>query len=393
MASQTPSSTPAASDPSTASAAPATVTAGSSPAPASVDARSAPPPGTPTSISILSSLSPSSVAGSSNVPSEVAFGRPVGLKPNADDPKNPSNNGYTLRKPPGSKKSPWWKFYHIYDRMKHKDMECKACCNICFANINIKNSTSALSSHIKAAHFKDAYLPETNPNYGVKHNPAKSISKQVGAVTKLSPAEYRQRLLQATVAWVVDTNQPFNAVEQPSFRQMMNIAANKAGFTGVNVPTFSNKDIRLEVMTLGTICKEAVKQKLKGQRFAVTTDHWTSANDETYSCLTAHWIDKDWTMERCVLAFEVFHGSTSGELLGKDFKAKFDEYKFEPWQCLACVTDTTGNMNTFGVELRLIGVDHIYCVDHNLHLNAKLAFDGEFDGLDSMQHQSLSSTC
>ena len=56
-------------------------------------------------------------------------------------------------------------------------------------------------------------------------------------------------------------------------------------------------------------------------------------------------------MLRCALEFEVFHGSTKGELLGKDFMHKFDLYEFDLKYVVAVVTDTTGNMNTFGKYL------------------------------------------
>jgi len=41
------------------------------------------------------------------------------------------------------------------------------------------------------------------------------------------------------------------------------------------------------------------------------------------------------------------------------------------------VTDTTGNMGTLGAHLREHDVEHSYCVDHNMHRNAILAFKGK----------------
>lgn len=137
---------------------------------------------------------------------------------------------------------------------------------------------------------------------------------------------------------------------------------------------FTAANIRDDIKELGGVVKEAVKRELTGKFFSVTTDHWTSPNNETYSCLTAHWI-QDGLMKQCVLAFEVFHGTTAGSELGKDFVTKFEEYGFELSFVIAVVTDTTGNMNTFGEYLRQKNVTHLYCVDHNLHLTAKLAFD------------------
>jgi hypothetical protein len=78
-----------------------------------------------------------------------------------------------------------------------------------------------------------------------------------------------------------------------------------------------------------------------------------------------------------VLVFKVFHGTTTGIELGKDFERVFYVYGFNVEFIVAVVTDTTGNMNTFGEALRQKGVTHLYCVDHVLHLKAKHAYNDD----------------
>jgi hypothetical protein len=146
--------------------------------------------------------------------------------------------------------------------------------------------------------------------------------------------------------------------------------------SGGKFPDFDAKAIRKEVMLLGDVCKTAVKEELKGKYFAVTTDHWTSNNNESYACLTAHYIENG-EMKRCVLAFDVFHGTTVGERLGEDFIEKFESFGFDLKYVIAVVMDTTGNMNTFGEHLARKGVVHLYCVDHNLQRTALLAYKDE----------------
>lgn len=167
----------------------------------------------------------------------------------------------------------------------------------------------------------------------------------MGAKRKQSANERREEILAATVAWVVEENIPFIAVEKKSFRHMMESALGEK-----SAEIFTRGHIRNDIEKLGEVAREALKRELKGKYFSVTTDHWTSPNNETYSCLTANWI-QDGIMKRCVLAFEVFHGTTAGYELGKDFISKFDEYGFELSFVVAVVTDTTGNMNTFGEYL------------------------------------------
>jgi hypothetical protein len=78
----------------------------------------------------------------------------------------------------------------------------------------------------------------------------------------------------------------------------------------------------------------------------LSISEWTSPNDETYSCLTVYWIESA-KMCLVVLVFEVFHGTTAGVELGKDFERVFNEYTFDLKLVVAVVTDNTGNMNTF----------------------------------------------
>ena len=75
-----------------------------------------------------------------------------------------------------------------------------------------------------------------------------------------------------------------------------------------------------------------------------------------------------------MLYFEHHRGRTKGTDLGREFSKIFDDYGFDLSYIVAVVTDTTGTMNTFGCYLQSKGVIHLYCVDHNLHLCAKLAY-------------------
>ena len=49
--------------------------------------------------------------------------------------------------------------------------------------------------------------------------------------------------------------------------------------------------------------KEKMKQILKKQRISLTTDTWTSNQNMNYMCLTAHWIDDRWQLQRRVINF------------------------------------------------------------------------------------------
>jgi len=49
--------------------------------------------------------------------------------------------------------------------------------------------------------------------------------------------------------------------------------------------------------------KEKLKKALKDQRVCLTTDTWTSIQNINYMCLTAHWIDEGWNLNKRILNF------------------------------------------------------------------------------------------
>jgi hypothetical protein len=303
---------------------------------------------------VAAAASPAAAASREESDTTAAAGNVVPITP---PPSAPS-----FTKPTASMVSQWWQCCVLFDPKKHPDKLGFARCKHCRVEVSIKSGRSGLASHIKSKH--EDILRELEKDH-LKRVP---VSTLLGATKKKSKLLRREDMLAATVAWVVEENQPFNATEKGSFRRMMSVFDDEK-----HGPTFTARDIRGEIMKLGIVCQEAVKRELKGKYFSCTTDHWTSPNNETCSCLTAHWIEGG-EMKRCALTFEVFHGTAAGVELGKDFIKNFDACGFDLSFVIAVVTDTAGNVNTFGECLRGKGAVHLCCVDHNLHRCALLAF-------------------
>ena len=110
---------------------------------------------------------------------------------------------------------------------------------------------------------------------------------------------------------------------------------------------------------------------------AATLDHWTSAGRETYSATTYHYIE-DWVLKKILIDFSVHEGTTTGEAIfnHQTNVLEIGTEEVQPF-CFFAVADTTGNMGTFMSHARDVDVEAGYCTDHNLHLNAILAFKGE----------------
>jgi hypothetical protein len=81
------------------------------------------------------------------------------------------------------------------------------------------------------------------------------------------------------------------------------------------------------------------------------------------------------------LDFKDFEGSTTGEQIYKDIVAVLQKYQGEAKDTFVFdtigITETAGNMGRLGRYLCDNGKEHGYCIDHNLHLVDKLAFEHE----------------
>jgi len=136
------------------------------------------------------------------------------------------------------------------------------------------------------------------------------------------------------------------------------------------ITNFDRRCIRDEVEKLGRLAEKATEKEMGGRRgVAWTTDHWTSSNDETYTTVTAHYIDDHWKLQSAVLDFKVFSGRTTGEGVYNDIISVLKKFSTSTSVVLDTIgiTDTTGNMGKMGMYCRENGRRHAYCTDATLN--------------------------
>ena len=291
------------------------------------------------------------------------------------------------------KTSEVWSCFKVYDVRKHQDKKNFARCIRCGQDIYVKNGTAGLTTHMQFIHPDVIYRKNSKSNdssvsakrriaggEGIhKSRTTIGINERYNWKVKPKPTtcvEKKEVFLKAVTAWVIDQNMPFDSVEKPSFRRMFSsIVDDKYA----DLFKTTAKTIRSRILHLGHLSKQATKKEMIDHEFSLTTDHWTGPDDETYTTLTAHYIEDKWMIKSCVLDFKVFHGSTSGNNCAEDLFKIFDEYGFKDENVTIVVTDTTGSMNTFGQKLRDDRkYQHKYCFDHNIHRNCILAYDGMY---------------
>jgi len=106
---------------------------------------------------------------------------------------------------------------------------------------------------------------------------------------------------------------PFNFVENQGFKSFCQVMQPR-----FDVP--SRLTIWRDCLKIYVVEKEKLKNALKDQRVCLTTNTWTSIQNINYMCLTAHWIDEGWNLNKRILNFcQVFNHK--GEIIGQAIKS------------------------------------------------------------------------
>ncbi|KAK8333601.1 hypothetical protein V6Z12_A10G212600 [Gossypium hirsutum] len=101
---------------------------------------------------------------------------------------------------------------------------------------------------------------------------------------------------QAVSTFLVCGKHSFRTIKEPGFRYMMRIASPK--FKNISRYTAAR-----DVLMYYAKERDRVKEELVGL-ICLTSNNWNSdhTNDE-YICITAHWVDKDWKLQKRIIRF------------------------------------------------------------------------------------------
>ncbi|TYJ42150.1 hypothetical protein E1A91_A03G068800v1 [Gossypium mustelinum] len=157
--------------------------------------------------------------------------------------------------------------------------ELKAQCNYCKTIFSAKSSSG--TSHLRR-HLNSSTQPSLGGVPFIKNY-------------KFDADECRQ----AVSTFLVCGKHSFRTVEEPGFRHMMRIAS-------PNFKNISRYTAARDVLMYYAKERDRVKEELAKAPglICLTSDNWNSehTNDE-YICITAHWVDKDWKLQKRIIRF------------------------------------------------------------------------------------------
>ena len=172
----------------------------------------------------------------------------------------------------------------------------RAACNFCKKDLaaDVKRSgTSGLWNHHRHC--------EKNPNnLDVKNQTILGFEPKKEGDTdgrQLAVVHFDKEACRLAVAkYIVLDELSFRHVEHEGFRELVRVLEPR--FT---LP--SRFTVARDIFQLYLDEKEKLKKVLKEERISITTDTWTSIQNINYMCITAHWVDSDWKLQKRIISF------------------------------------------------------------------------------------------
>ena len=185
-----------------------------------------------------------------------------------------------------------------------------------------------LWGHCNFPHCKHKYMAESNNGTNVFRNHLKSCHSIVKGQMQLRAKKDLGKDVSTVVPYIYDYETslkkfylavimheyPFNIVEHDYFVDFINSLH----------PSFTFKSRvtgRKDIMDIYETKKNKLYAYLKTVkcRFSATMDMWTSCQNKGYMCVTLHWIDDEWRIQKRIVGFFHVEGRHTGHKLSESF--------------------------------------------------------------------------
>ena len=170
----------------------------------------------------------------------------------------------------------------------HVEHKCKKCPFSTWVEENKKKQSSILQFTKKT---------EDSPNEEVASS---------GQVVKFSQKVVREEISK----YLIMDELPFRHIDGKGFQRLIRYFFPKFEFP-------SRVTIARDIYQLFLDEKVRLRKELLNHRLSLTTDCWTSIQNISYLCLTAHWVDNNWKMQKRIISF-IQVPSHKGEMVGKE---------------------------------------------------------------------------
>jgi len=238
----------------------------------------------------------------------------------------------------------------------------KISCLHCKKQFAYRGSNTSLTYHLQHKHpmqYQRIAAEERKKNDDAKRA---SIVNFVSTQSNKPVSDRVCEDLKGAIAqWIASSGRPVAIVEDPGLKTVLRVALQNQNYTLPSRRTIDNITARMYDEKL----QEHRKTVENCTSLALTTDFWTSNNNESYCGITGHWIDGDWKLNSVTLGcmrVEERHTAANVASLYSQFA---DEWHIaDKIRCI--VTDNARNMVA---AISRTAFSHLPCVAHCLQLS------------------------
>ncbi|XP_051997764.1 E3 SUMO-protein ligase ZBED1-like [Xyrauchen texanus] len=244
-------------------------------------------------------------------------------------------------------------------------------CKICGKKVPVtRGNTSNLRCHLANCHpaINAQLAPQASGRGATSKRTAETgTSRQLGVAeafgksVKYSRESNRHKCLTAAVTqYLVQEMVPFNTVEKPAFKSMLQKFDKQYELPGKTY--FSETAVPKMYSTV----KTSIKSELMNvDYFSATTDMWSSVNMTPYMSLTVHYLSIEWILKsRCLETVFMPENHTSDNI-SDALRHTFEEWSLDEKKLVCITTDNGANIVA---AVKKLNWPWLNCFGHNLHL-------------------------
>lgn len=171
--------------------------------------------------------------------------------------------------------------------------------------------------------------------------------------------------------------QPFKIVEDKGFKDFVKML--NPNYTLPNRHSISKEYIPASYEKCMNEMKALVLKE--AEYVCLTTDCWTSRNNESFMAITIHFVDSNFLLKSVLISCSSFNESHTSINLSEQIKKSIEEWNLEGKIELA-VSDNASNIKN---ALSLLKLKHLGCFAHTLNLVVQSALTLENDLIDKVK--------
>ncbi|KAE9279727.1 hypothetical protein PR003_g28152 [Phytophthora rubi] len=185
--------------------------------------------------------------------------------------------------------------------------------------------------------------------------------KQLRTIT----SEQQRRVNELLAEWISRHFRPLVIVEDEGFVRVIRYITED--ICGIKLSLPERTKIRQEIVRLAVIYRRRVHNAIEiGCLFySLTSDIWTARNAISYISVTIHYVDDDFRPQSWTLAVRELPGIHESHVIALAIEEILEDWSLPKHNCVMFLRDGGSNMVAAG---ELLGVKHMACIAHCLHL-------------------------